>query len=69
MTFFFKKHQPSNVLPLFLGTHSLSKANEHKHLGLLFTPNLSWTKHIAAITAKAIRRLRVIKKYKIYPIS
>ncbi len=56
---FSKKHQPSNVPPLLLGTHSLSKVNEHRHLGLLFTPNLSWTKHIAAITAKANRTLRV----------
>ncbi len=65
---FSKKCQPSNVPPLLLGTHSLSKVNEHKHLGLLFTPNLSQTKHIAAITAKANRRLGVIKKYK-YTIS
>ncbi len=60
--FFSKKYQPLNLPPLLLGTHSLSKVNEHKHLGLLFTPNLSWTKHIAAITAKANRRLGVIKK-------
>ncbi len=57
---FSNKCQPLNVLPLLLGTHSL--VIEHKHLGLLFTPNLSWTKHIAAITAKANRRLGVIKK-------
>ncbi len=63
-----KNHQPSNVPPLLLGTHSLSKVNEHKHLGLLFTPNLSWTKQIAAITAKANRRLRVITKFK-YTLS
>ncbi len=37
-------------------------------LGLLFTPNLSWTKHIASITAKANRRLGVIIKYK-YTLS
>ncbi len=66
---FSKKRQPSNVPALLLGTQSLSKVNEHKHLGLLFTPNLSWNKHIAAITAKANRRLRVIKKIQIYPIS
>ncbi len=35
---------------------------------LLFTPNLSWTKHIAAIATKANRRLGVIKKYK-YTLS
>ncbi len=46
----------------------ISKVNKHKHLGLLFTPNLSWTKHIAAITAKANRRLGVFKKYK-YTLS
>ncbi len=60
---FFKKHQSSNVLPLLLGTHSLSKVNEYKHVGLLFTPNLSWTKHIADITPKANRRLGVIKQF------
>ncbi len=65
---FSKKCQPSNVPPLLLGTHSLSKVNENKYLGLLFTPNLSWTKHITAITAKANRRLGVIKKYK-YTLS
>ncbi len=65
---FSKKHQPSNVPPLPLGTHSLSKVNEHKYLGLPVTLNLSWTKHITAITAKANRRLGVIKKYK-YTLS
>ncbi len=65
---FSKKRQPSNVPPLLLGNHSLSKVNKHTHLGLLFTPNLSWTKHITAITAKANRRLGVSKKYK-YTLS
>ncbi len=65
---FSKKRQPSNVPHLLLGTHSLSMVNELKYLGLLFTPNLSWTKHIAAIIIKANRRLGVIKKYK-YTLS
>ncbi len=54
---FSKKGQPSNVSPLLLGIHCLSNVNEHNPLGLLVTPTLSWTKHIAAITAKANRRL------------
>ncbi len=61
--FFSKKPQPSNVPPLLLETHSLSKVNEHNDLGLLFTPpNLSWTKHIAAITANENRRFALSQR-------
>ncbi len=35
-----------------------------KHLGLIFTPNLSWSKHIFAVIAKANRRLGILKKNK-----
>ncbi len=37
---------------------------EHKHLGLIFTPNLSWSKHISAVIAKANQRLGVLQKTK-----
>ncbi len=37
---------------------------EHKNLGLIFTPSLSWSKHISAVITKANRHLGVLKKNK-----
>ncbi len=34
------------------------------HPGLIFTPNLSWSKHISVVIAKANQRLGVLKKNK-----
>ncbi len=37
---------------------------KYKHLGLIFTPNLSWSKHISAVIDKANQCLGVLEKNK-----
>ncbi len=61
---FSSKMSPSLVPPILYCNIRLQQVFEHKHLGLIFTPNLSWSKHISAVIAKANRRLGVLKKNK-----
>ncbi len=61
---FSSKISPSLVPPILYGNIRLQQVFEHKHLGLIFTPKLPWSKHISAVIAKANRRLGVLKKNK-----
>ncbi len=58
------KMSPSLVPPIRYGNIRLQQVFEHKHIGLIFTPNLSWSKHIFAVIAKANQLLGVLKKNK-----
>ncbi len=58
------KTSTAQVPPILYGNIRLQQVFEHKHLGLIFTPNLSWSKHISAVIAKANRCLGVLKKNK-----
>ncbi len=64
--FFSSKVSSSQVPPILYGNIRLQQVFEHKHRGLIFTPNLSWSKHISAVIAKANRYLGVLKKNKYY---
>ncbi len=59
-----RKISPSQLLPIDYGNIRLQQVFEHKHLGLIFTPNLSWSKHISAVITKANQCLGVLKKNK-----
>jgi hypothetical protein len=61
---FSSKISPSQVPPILYGNIRLQQVYEHKHFDLIFTLNLSWSKHISAAIAKANRRLGVLKKNK-----
>ncbi len=61
---FSSKISPSQVPPILYGNIRLQQVFEHKYLGLIFTPNLSWSKHISTVIAKANRHLGVLKKNK-----
>ncbi len=61
---FSTKRNPSPVPPIMIGQHHIDQVKEHKHLGLIFSPCLSWTKHISATIAKVNKRLGILKKYK-----
>ena len=50
--------------PIALDGHHLDKASRQKHLGLIFTPTLSWQPHITALLAKARRLLGLLKRLK-----
>ncbi len=48
----------------FCGNIRLQQVFKQKHLGLIFTPNLSWSKHISAAIAKDNRCVSVLKMNK-----
>jgi hypothetical protein len=41
---------------LYLNRVRLQEVDEHKHLGLILSKNLSWRKHITEICKKANKR-------------
>ncbi len=55
---------PSHISPILYGNTSLQQVFEHKHLGLILTPNLSWLKHISSVIVEANKYLTVLKKNK-----
>lgn len=42
--------------------NTLSEVDEYKYLGLWFTNNLSWSKHIDVVTNKALRKLFFLRR-------
>ncbi len=62
--FFSSKVSSSQVPPILYGNIRLQQLFENKHLALIFTPNLFWSKHISAVIAKANRHLGVLKMNK-----
>ncbi len=61
---FSKKRSPSKMLPIKLGQDTLRNVDFHKHLGIFFSSNLSWTKHIDYITGKSNKVLGMLKRHK-----
>jgi hypothetical protein len=43
---------------------TIKRVDDHKHLGVTISHDLSWSKHIKEVTAKATRRLGVMRKLK-----
>jgi hypothetical protein len=56
-----------NRLPqpiLYLNGTALREVDSHSHLGLTFTSNFSWSKHILSIHKKASKRMNALKRVK-----
>ena len=53
-----------NHLPLFLAGTQLTEVQHHKHLGVILSHDLSWTKHICSIVNKAKQRVAIMKRLK-----
>ena len=51
------KNQPSNIPQIEFMTSAVKQVSEHKHLGIIFSEDMKWSKHIAYITFKANQRL------------
>jgi predicted nucleic acid binding AN1-type Zn finger protein len=58
---FSNKVSHQTVYPtLYLNRVRLKEVDEHKHIGLILSKNLSWRKHITEICKKANKHLDVI---------
>ena len=49
---------------LFLNDTKLTEVNNHKHLGLTISNNMTWSSHINEILAKAEKRLSMMRRSK-----
>ena len=51
--FFQHSRHPLYPLRFLLNCHSISQVRTHKHLGITFTSNLSWTEHVDSLLSKS----------------
>ena len=61
---FSNKRSPENHPTLFLNNNPLNEVSSHTHLGLCFTNNLSWSKHINTIVTRSSQRVNILKHLK-----
>ena len=59
-----RKVEPQFHLPLYFNNVPIKNVTTHKHLGLTFSNDESWTTHINQIITKASSRLNIIRKLK-----
>ncbi len=50
---FSSKISPNSVQLIYYGNIRFQQVESHKHLGLILTPNKSWSKHISTTLAKS----------------
>ena len=50
--------------PLFMGNTQIKEVDSHKHLGIEFTNDMTWKKHINTIVSKAYKRLGILRMHK-----
>src|SRR6266436_3289436 len=61
-----RKSVPSNILPIFLGTHALEQVFIVKYLGIYIHYNLTWFYHIQKLTSKIAAYIGMISKIRHY---
>ncbi|MEW8546207.1 MAG: reverse transcriptase family protein, partial [Candidatus Thiodiazotropha sp.] len=57
-----KKRIKPNHPELFMGNSSIKEVNQHKHLGLVFSSDATWTNQIKAISEKAWKRIGYLRR-------
>jgi hypothetical protein len=60
-----RKIEPQFHPPLYFNNIPIKNVTTHKHLGLTFSNDGSWTTHINEIITKASSRLNIIRKLKL----
>ncbi len=59
-----RKVNPPNHPPLFFNNVKVANVDNHTHLGVTFTKDLSWHTHILSVVAKACKPLNVLQSLK-----
>lgn len=58
----FTRKKTFSAFDYSLDKNPVTRTNSYKYLGILLTPNLSWSAHIEKVTAKASRTLGYLKR-------
>lgn len=58
----FCKRSSVSLFDYSFNGYSLSRVSEYKYLGLIFTPNMSWSKHIEYTCNKALKKLGYLNR-------
>ena len=61
---FFTRNRDPEYPKLNFQQCQLQFVDQHKHLGIIFSPDLSWSHYIDTILANANKKLGIMKKYK-----
>ncbi len=61
---FTKKTRPNKNFQIKINNEIIKLSDNHKHLGLWLSCNLTWTKHINEIACKARQRLGCLQRHK-----
>ncbi len=61
---FSRKRQPSLLPDVYIGASKLSQVDDHKHLGVILTKDLSWSKHIDSLVTKSNKIIGSLKRFK-----
>jgi hypothetical protein len=62
---FFTRNKNIGNPKLYFQQCQLQFVDQHKHLGITFSPDLSWSNYINSLLANAGKRLGVMKKIQI----
>ena len=49
--------------PVFMQNVQITEVDSHKHLGIVFSQDCSWHKHINYISEKAWTRINIMRKF------
>ena len=63
MIFSRKLNQPQHP-PIHMNQQPISQVSSHKHLGRIFSEDLSWHEHFELIQSKAWSRINIMRKLK-----
>ena len=59
-----KNHYP-NYPPIYLHNTSIERTDQYTHLGLVFTSNFKWNKHIEKCICKASKRIALLNRVRL----
>lgn len=59
-----KKRLKTTHPALFMKQTRIDEVTQHKHLGIVFSEDLSWTNHINTLSSKAWKRIGSLRRYK-----
>ncbi|MEW8547655.1 MAG: hypothetical protein AB2693_29455, partial [Candidatus Thiodiazotropha sp.] len=59
-----KKRIKADHPALIMNQTQIDEVNQHKHLGIVLSDDLSWTNHIESISSKAWQRVGMLRRYK-----